>query len=102
MGGVADQCMTDFHSRNTAKEKRINTQIEHEKRALSDKQKWYLEHQSTLRPEQEEEYVNYSSELIFRIGILEKRLVEHREDSRKQEYILENRLHNDERLEGLM
>lgn len=100
--GVADQCMTDFHNRNTAKEKRINTQIEQEKRALSDKQKWYLEHQSTLRPEQEEEYVNYCSELIFRIGIFEKRLVEHREDSRKQEYMLENKLHNDSRLEGLM
>lgn len=61
----------------------------------------YQEHQANITPEREEEYVSYCGDLIFRISILEKRLHEHRAAARTAEYALENRLHQDPRLEGL-
>eukprot|EP00041_Stephanoeca_diplocostata_P038063 m.1474013 g.1474013 ORF g.1474013 m.1474013 type:complete len:974 (+) comp25152_c1_seq33:182-3103(+) len=98
---VAEHCMADLHDRNTAREKRIADDMDREKRDLREKQQWYHEHQANMTPEQEEEYVGYCGDLIFRIGILEKRLAEHRATARRTEDALENRLHQDPRLEGL-
>lgn len=46
-----------------------------ETKQLQCKQNWYQQNQTTMTKEQEEEYVSYCSEAMFRIHILEERLI---------------------------
>jgi len=45
-----------------------------ETQQLQWKQNWYQQNQTTMTKEEEEEYVSYCSEAMFRIHILEERL----------------------------
>eukprot|EP00040_Diaphanoeca_grandis_P030622 m.181401 g.181401 ORF g.181401 m.181401 type:complete len:983 (+) comp32062_c0_seq1:170-3118(+) len=96
-----DHCILDLTERNIDKGNRISAQIDQEKKSLADKQMWYLQNQTRLQEDQENEYVSYCSQLIFRITILEERLKEHKEKSKNSEFELEDKLHQDARLEFL-
>ena len=45
---------------------------------LQKKQAWYQEHQSSLSRDEEEEYIEFCREAMFRIHILEQRLTRHK------------------------
>lgn len=45
-----------------------------ETQELQKKQQWYQENQVTLTPEDEDLYLSYCSQAMFRIRILEQRL----------------------------
>ena len=51
-----------------------NFNYQQETQQLQWKQNWYQQNQTTMTKEEEEEYVSYCSEAMFRIHILEERL----------------------------
>merc|ERR1711975_13325 len=75
---IADCCKQDFRQRMANREKLINEQREIEQSNLAAKQRWYKENSGSLREEEEKEHVAYCSEVIFRIKILDSRLLEHK------------------------
>jgi hypothetical protein len=41
---------------------------------LNQRKEWYEKNQGSLKPEEKEEYANFTDEVLFRMSILEKRL----------------------------
>lgn len=82
--------------------KYIETKFEKESQALEAKQNWYHQKQSSLRVEDEEEYSSYCTEVLFKISILEQRLIRHKESALKKFDALRTRLDNDPRLRHLL
>ena len=65
---------------------------------LQKKQVWYQEHQNTLSRDEEEEYIEFCREAMFRIHILEQRLTRHKAIAPHKYREMDHRLRSDPRL----
>uniref|UniRef100_F6SS68 Dynein regulatory complex subunit 7 n=1 Tax=Callithrix jacchus TaxID=9483 RepID=F6SS68_CALJA len=99
---LKDECLSDFKQRLINKANLIQARFEKETQELQKKQQWYQENQVTLTPEDEDLYLSYCSQAMFRIRILEQRLNRHKELAPLKYLALEEKLHKDPRLGELL
>ncbi|KAM6223368.1 dynein regulatory complex subunit 7 [Rhynchocyon petersi] len=95
---LKDECLSDFKQRLIDKANLIQARFERETQELQRKQQWYHENQVTLTPEDEDLYLSYCSQAMFRIRILEQRLNRHKELAPLKYRALEEKLYKDPRL----
>uniref|UniRef100_F6URF0 Dynein regulatory complex subunit 7 n=1 Tax=Monodelphis domestica TaxID=13616 RepID=F6URF0_MONDO len=95
---LKDECLNDFKQRLIDKANLIQTRFEKETQELQKKQQWYQENQVTMTLEDEESYLTYCSQAMFRIRILEQRLNRHKELAPQKYLALEEKLYKDPRL----
>ncbi|XP_023421775.1 dynein regulatory complex subunit 7 isoform X2 [Cavia porcellus] len=95
---LRDECLSDFKQRLIDKANLIQARFEKENQELQKKQQWYQENQVTLTPEEEDQYLSYCSQAMFRIRILEQRLNRHKELAPLKYLALEEKLYKDPRL----
>ncbi|XP_008833102.1 dynein regulatory complex subunit 7 isoform X1 [Nannospalax galili] len=95
---LKDECLSDFKQRLIDKANLIQARFEKETQELQKKQQWYQENQVTLSPEDEDLYLSYCSQAMFRIRILEQRLNRHKEMAPLKYLALEEKLYKDPRL----
>ncbi|XP_012662279.1 dynein regulatory complex subunit 7 isoform X2 [Otolemur garnettii] len=99
---LKDECLSDFKQRLIDKANLIQARFEKETQELQKKQQWYQENQVTLSPEDEDLYLSYCSQAMFRIRILEQRLNRHKELAPLKYLALEEKLYKDPRLVELL
>lgn len=95
---LKEECLQDLKHRLIDKANLIQARFEKETQELQRKQSWYQQNQVSMKPEDEEEYLNFCSEAMFRIHILEQRLNRHKELAPQKYVQLEQKLRNDPRL----
>ncbi|XP_004704701.1 dynein regulatory complex subunit 7 isoform X1 [Echinops telfairi] len=95
---LKDECLSDFKQRLIDKANLIQARFEKETQELQKKQQWYQENQLTLTSEDEDLYLSYCSQAMFRIRILEQRLNRHKELAPLKYLALEEKLYKDPRL----
>ncbi|XP_072492809.1 dynein regulatory complex subunit 7 isoform X2 [Notamacropus eugenii] len=95
---LKDECLNDFKQRLIDKANLIQARFEKETQELQKKQQWYQENQVTMTVEDEEAYLTYCSQAMFRIRILEQRLNRHKELAPQKYLALEEKLYRDPRL----
>uniref|UniRef100_A0A8C9KJ14 Dynein regulatory complex subunit 7 n=1 Tax=Panthera tigris altaica TaxID=74533 RepID=A0A8C9KJ14_PANTA len=99
---VKDECLSDFKQRLIDKANLIQARFEKETQELQKKQQWYQENQVTLTVKDEDLYLSYCSQAMFRIRILEQRLNRHKELAPLKYLALEEKLYKDPRLVEFM
>ncbi|XP_074226778.1 dynein regulatory complex subunit 7 isoform X3 [Camelus bactrianus] len=99
---LKDECLSDFKQRLINKANLIQARFEKETQELQKQQQWYQENQVTLTPEDEDLYLSYCSQAMFRIRILEQRLNRHKELAPLKYLALEEKLYKDPRLVELL
>ncbi|XP_069312550.1 dynein regulatory complex subunit 7 [Eulemur rufifrons] len=99
---LKDECLSDFKQRLIDKANLIQARFEKETQELQKKQQWYQENQVTLTAEDEDAYLSYCSQAMFRIRILEQRLNRHKELAPLKYLALEEKLYKDPRLVELL
>ncbi|KAM4017283.1 dynein regulatory complex subunit 7 [Anomaloglossus baeobatrachus] len=95
---VKDDCLRDLKNRLVQQANLIQARFEKETQELQKKQQWYHQNQPSLRREDEEAYLEFCSEAMFRIQILETRLNRHKRLAPQKYLTLEDRLNKDTRL----
>ncbi|XP_070577144.1 dynein regulatory complex subunit 7-like [Ptychodera flava] len=95
---LKEDCLADLKHRLIDKANLIQARFEKETSELQKKQNWYQQNQVSMNKEDEEEYLNYCSEAMFRIHILELRLNRHKETAPLKYMALEQKIRNDQRL----
>ncbi|XP_036753590.2 dynein regulatory complex subunit 7 isoform X1 [Manis pentadactyla] len=99
---LKDECLSDFKQRLIDKANLIQARFEKETQELQKQQQWYQENQMTMTAEDEDLYLSYCSQAMFRIRILEQRLSRHKELAPLKYLALEEKLYKDPRLVELM
>ncbi|XP_058135927.1 dynein regulatory complex subunit 7 isoform X2 [Dasypus novemcinctus] len=99
---LKDECLNDFKQRLIDKANLIQARFEKETQELQKKQQWYQENQVTMTAEDEDFYLSYCSQAMFRIRILEQRLNRHKELAPLKYLALEEKLYKDPRLAELL
>ncbi|XP_066204836.1 dynein regulatory complex subunit 7 [Saccopteryx leptura] len=97
---LKEDCLSDFKQRLIDKANLIQARFERETQELQKKKQWYQENQVTLTAEDEDFYLSYCSQAMFRIRILEQRLSRHKEQAPLKYLALEEKLCKDPRLVG--
>ena len=98
---VKEACLKSLKERLIEKAGIIQQRLDDETQMLGKKQSAYQRDKDQMSKEEEEEYVHYCNEAMFRIHILEQRLQRH-EDSALRKYAeLDARLKEDSRLSSL-
>ncbi|KAL5008992.1 hypothetical protein ScPMuIL_014573 [Solemya velum] len=95
---LKEDCLADLKQRLIDKANLIQARFEKETQELQKKQAWYQQNQVSMQKDDEEEYLNYCSEAMFRIHILELRLNRHKEMAPHKYMALEQKLRVDARL----
>ncbi|GFR82652.1 dynein regulatory complex subunit 7-like [Elysia marginata] len=95
---LKEDCLADLKQRLIDKANLIQFRFEKETQELQKKQAWYQQNQVSMSKDDEEEYLNYCSEAMFRIHILELRLNRHKEMAPHKYMALEQKLRTDPRL----
>ncbi|RDD44284.1 Dynein regulatory complex subunit 7 [Trichoplax sp. H2] len=95
---LKEKCLQDLKQRLIDQANLIQSRFEKETQELQRKQAWYQQNQASMQKEDEEEYLNYCSEAMFRIHILELRLNRHKELAPHKYLALEQKLRSDPRL----
>ncbi|XP_042336573.1 dynein regulatory complex subunit 7 [Sceloporus undulatus] len=95
---LKEDCLTDFKHRLVDKANLIQARFEKETQELQKKQQWYQQNQLNMTLEDEDAYLNYCSDAMFRIRILEMRLSKHKEKAPLKYMALEEKLCKDPRL----
>ncbi|KAM3920678.1 dynein regulatory complex subunit 7 [Leptodactylus fuscus] len=95
---VKEDCLRDLKNRLIQQANLIQARFEKETQELQKKQQWYHQNQPSMNKEDEEAYLEYCSEAMFRIQILEARLNRHKELAPQKYMSLEDRLSKDPRL----
>ncbi|XP_060547636.1 dynein regulatory complex subunit 7-like [Pantherophis guttatus] len=95
---LKEDCLNDFKHRLVDKANLIQARFEKETQELQKKQQWYQQNQLSMTLEDEDAYLNYCSEAMFRIRILELRLSRHKERAPLKYIALEEKLSKDPRL----
>jgi len=99
---LKSDCLADLKQRLIDKANLIQSRFERETAELQRKQQWYQQNQVSMLKEDEDEYLSYCAEAMFRIHILELRLNRHREMAPHTYEALEKKLRNDPRLIDLL
>lgn len=95
---LKEDCLADLKQRLIDKANLIQARFEKETGELQKKQLWYQKNQMSMSREDEEAYLTYCGEAMFRIHILEQRLTKHKERAPLQYLALEEKLNSDQRL----
>uniref|UniRef100_A0ABM5ETQ7 Dynein regulatory complex subunit 7 n=1 Tax=Pogona vitticeps TaxID=103695 RepID=A0ABM5ETQ7_9SAUR len=95
---LKEDCLSDFKHRLVDKANLIQARFEKETQELQKKQQWYQQNQVNMTLEDEDAYLNYCSDAMFRIHILEQRLSRHKETAPLKYMALEEKLCKDPRL----
>lgn len=95
---LREDCLQDFKQRLIDKANLIQSRFEKETQELQKKQQWYQQNQISMSKEDEEEYLSYCSEAMFRIHILEEMLSRHKAQAPNKYMELEKKLRDDSRL----
>ncbi|XP_063169158.1 dynein regulatory complex subunit 7 [Candoia aspera] len=95
---LKEDCLNDFKHRLVDKANLIQARFEKETQELQRKQQWYQQNQLNMTLEDEDAYLNYCSDAMFRIRILELRLSRHKEKAPLRYMVLEEKLSKDPRL----
>ncbi|KAK3093928.1 hypothetical protein FSP39_021907 [Pinctada imbricata] len=95
---LKEECLQDLKQRLIDKANLIQARFEKESQALEEKQLWYQKNQVSMGKEDEEQYLTYCKDAIFRIHILDQRLARHKEQAPHKYMQLEQKLRSDERL----
>ncbi|KAH9491420.1 Dynein regulatory complex subunit 7 [Bulinus truncatus] len=95
---LKEDCLADLKQRLIDKANLIQSRFEKETQELQKKQAWYQQNQVSMSKADEEDYLNYCSEAMFRINILETRLNRHKEMAPHKYMALEQKLRMDPRL----
>ncbi|XP_056307979.1 dynein regulatory complex subunit 7 [Danio aesculapii] len=85
-------CLTEFKQQLTNKANLIQSRFEQETEELQKKQLWYQKNQLTMTTEDEEDYLKYCSEAMFRIHVLKLRLSRQKERAPQRYLALEEKL----------
>eukprot|EP00112_Aurelia_sp_Birch-Aquarium-sp1_P024025 Seg740.7 transcript_id=Seg740.7/GoldUCD/mRNA.D3Y31 product="Dynein regulatory complex subunit 7" protein_id=Seg740.7/GoldUCD/D3Y31 len=99
---IKEECLQDLKHRLIDKANLIQARFEKETQELQKKQTWYQQNQMNMTKEDEEDYLNFCSEAMFRIHILELRLSRHKEMAPQKYMQLDDKLRNDPRLKDLL
>ncbi|XP_048393714.2 dynein regulatory complex subunit 7 [Stegostoma tigrinum] len=95
---LRNDCLTDMKQRLINKANIIQSRFEKEAVELQTKQQWYQQNQIFMTKEDEQAYLAYCSEAMFRIHILEMRLNKHKETAPIKYLDLEEKIRKDPRL----
>ncbi|PIK54162.1 putative coiled-coil domain-containing protein [Apostichopus japonicus] len=95
---LKEDCLSDLKQRLIDKANLIQSRFEKETAELQKKQQWYQQNQVNMQKDDEEEYMEYCSEAMFRINILQLRLNRHKEMAPMKYMALEQKLRTDGRL----
>ncbi|XP_051879591.1 dynein regulatory complex subunit 7 isoform X2 [Pristis pectinata] len=95
---LRNDCLADMKQRLINKANLIQSRFEKEALELQNKQQWYQQNQISMTKEDEQAYLSYCSEAMFRIHILEMRLNKHKETAPSMYLALEDKIRKDPRL----
>ncbi|XP_069510353.1 dynein regulatory complex subunit 7 [Ambystoma mexicanum] len=95
---VKEDSLSDLKQRLIDKANLMQARFEKETQELQKKQQWYHQNQMSMSQEDEEAYLAFCSEAMFRIHILEFRLAKHKENAPMKYLALEDKLNKDPRL----
>ena len=95
---LKEECLQDLKQRLIDRANLIQARFEKETQELQHKQAWYQQNQISMTKEDEDDYLTYCSEAMFRIHILEQRLQRHKEMAPPKYMQLEHKLRTDPRL----
>ncbi|XP_078089368.1 dynein regulatory complex subunit 7 [Mustelus asterias] len=95
---LRNDCLTDMKQRLIDKANLIQSRFEKEAQELQSKQQWYQQNQIAMTKEDEQAYLAYCSEAMFRIHIFEMRLNKHKETAPLKYLALEEKIRKDPRL----
>nr|XP_048672599.1 dynein regulatory complex subunit 7 isoform X2 [Caretta caretta] len=95
---LKEDCLNDFKHHLIDKANLIQARFEKETQELQKKQQWYQQNQLSMTLEDEDAYLTYCSDAMFRIRILEIRLNRHKEMAPQKYIELEEKLCKDPRL----
>ncbi|XP_051976220.1 dynein regulatory complex subunit 7 isoform X1 [Xyrauchen texanus] len=93
-------CLAEFKQQLINKANLLQSRFEKETEELQKKQLWYQKNQLTMSKEEEDEYLTYCSDTMFRIHILKLRLSRHKERAPQKYLALDEKLKRDPRLTG--
>ncbi|XP_056137908.1 dynein regulatory complex subunit 7 [Lampris incognitus] len=91
-------CLACFKHRLVKRANLIQTQYEKEIQKLQQKQQWYQQNQLTMTNDEEDEYLAYCSETMFRIRVLNLHLTRHKNSAPRKYLSLDEQLKRDPRL----
>uniref|UniRef100_A0A4W5P6W5 Dynein regulatory complex subunit 7 n=1 Tax=Hucho hucho TaxID=62062 RepID=A0A4W5P6W5_9TELE len=97
---LRNDCLADLKQRLIDKANLIQARFERETQELQQKQQWYQKNQLTMTKEDEDEYLAYCSDAMFRIHILKLRLSRHKDKAPQKYMALDERLRRDPRLKA--
>ncbi|XP_052769766.1 dynein regulatory complex subunit 7-like [Mya arenaria] len=95
---LKEDCLMDLKQRLIDKANLIQARFEKETQKLQKKQAWYQQNQVNMLKDDEEAYLEYCSQAMFRIHILELRLNRHKDQAPHKYMMLEQTLRQDPRL----
>ncbi|NXY49935.1 DRC7 protein, partial [Ceuthmochares aereus] len=96
---VRDECLAAYKHRLLNKVKIIQSRYEKAVEELREKEQWFQKNQSRLSAEEEEDFLAYCSEAMFRIRITVQRLNRYNKQMAPQKYLaFQEKLHMDPRL----
>ncbi|KAL1247382.1 hypothetical protein QQF64_022758 [Cirrhinus molitorella] len=91
-------CLNEFKQQLFNKASLIQSRIEKESEELQKKQLWYQKNYLTMTNEDEDDYLAYCSDAMFRIHVLKMRLIRHKEKAPQKYLALEEKLRRHPRL----
>ena len=95
---LKQRCLADLKQRLIDKANLMQSRFNMENKRIQDKQQWYQSNPINMSREDEQEYLDYCAEAMFRIHILEIRLNRHKENAPVVYQEMERRLRDDPRL----
>ncbi|XP_037077304.1 dynein regulatory complex subunit 7-like [Pollicipes pollicipes] len=97
---LRDECMQSFRQRLVDKANRLQKQFEEETEALQSRQRWYQQNYVGLTDEEEERYLTFCHDTMFRLHVLELLLERHKQMAPVKHQALEMKLRSDPRISG--
>ncbi|XP_076878344.1 dynein regulatory complex subunit 7 isoform X1 [Brachyhypopomus gauderio] len=91
-------CLADLKQRLIDRANLIQSHFEKETEELEQKQLWYQKNQATMTKEDEDSYLAYCSDAMFKIHVLKLRLSQHKSQAPQRYLALAERLSQDPRL----
>ncbi|KAL2093675.1 hypothetical protein ACEWY4_010987 [Coilia grayii] len=95
---LRNDCLAELKQRLIDKANLIQGRFEKETQELQQKQQWYQKNQPTMTKEDEDQYLAYCSDAMFRIHILKLRLNRHKDRAPQKYLALDEKLRRDPRL----
>uniref|UniRef100_A0A4W4GEH3 Dynein regulatory complex subunit 7 n=1 Tax=Electrophorus electricus TaxID=8005 RepID=A0A4W4GEH3_ELEEL len=95
---IRADCLSHLKQRLISRANRIQSCFEKETQELQQKQLWYQKNEPTMTKDDEDSYLSYCSDALFRIEVLKLRLSRHKDGAAQRYLALDERLKQDPRL----